>query len=183
MSKKSNSAVVKELVPELLSLGEIQKVLSNLLREKVQIRDLTTILETLADYARYTKDTVILTEHVRQALGRQIIESLLEPDNKLYVLTMEPKLEQTLKESLPQNEQEGGLSLDPLKAQQILANLRPLMEKAIADRHQPVLLCSPILRFYFLRMIERMLPMLVVISYNELQPDYQVESIGMISIS
>jgi flagellar biosynthesis protein FlhA len=181
--KKSNSAVVKELVPELLSLGEIQKVLSNLLREKVQIRDLTTILETLADYARYTKDTVILTEHVRQALGRQIIESLLEPDNKLYVLTMEPKLEQTLKESLPQNEQEGGLSLDPLKAQQILANLRPLMEKAIADRHQPVLLCSPILRFYFLRMIERMLPMLVVISYNELQPDYQVESIGMISIS
>ena len=86
--------------------------MSNLLREKVQIRDLTTILETLADYARYTKDTVILTEHVRQALGRQIIESLLEPDNKLYVLTMEPKLEQTLKESLPQMNKKG-LEFDP----------------------------------------------------------------------
>ncbi len=181
--KKSNSAVVKELVPELLSLGEIQKVLANLLREKVQIRDLTTILETLADYARYTKDTVILTEYVRQALGRHIIESLLEPDNKLYVLTFAPELEQTLKESLPQNEQGGSLSLDPLKAQQVLTNLRSLMEKAIADGHQPVLLCSPVLRFYFLRMAERMLPMLVVISYNELQPDYQVESIGMISIN
>lgn len=178
--KKTNSAVVKELVPDLLSLGEIQKVLSNLLREKVQIRDLATILETLADYAHYTKDTVILTEYVRQALGRQIVEELLEPDNKLYVLTFEPKLEQSLKEGLPQNEQMGALSLDPLKAQQILSNLRSLMEKAIADGHQPVLLCAPVLRFYFLRMVERVLPMLVAISYNELQQDYQVESLGMI---
>ncbi|HBI27628.1 MAG TPA: flagellar biosynthesis protein FlhA [Peptococcaceae bacterium] len=180
--KKTNSAVVKELVPDLLSLGEIQRVLSNLLREKVQIRDLTTISETLADYAGYTKDTVILTEYVRQALGRQIVEDLLESDNKLYVLTFEPQLEQSLKEGLPQNEQTGALSLDPLKAQQILANLRSLMEKAIADGHQPVLLCAPVLRFYFLRMVERVLPMLVVISYNELQQDYQVESVGMISI-
>ncbi|HBG22177.1 MAG TPA: flagellar biosynthesis protein FlhA [Peptococcaceae bacterium] len=180
--KKTNSAVVRELEPDLLSLGEIQKVLSNLLREKVQIRDLTTILETLADYARYTKDTVILTEYVRQALGRQIVEDLLESDNKLYVLTFEPQLEQSLKEGLPQNEQTGALSLDPLKAQQILANLRSLMEKAIADGHQPVLLCAPVLRFYFLRMVERVLPMLVAISYNELQQDYQVESVGMISI-
>jgi flagellar biosynthesis protein FlhA len=181
--KKTNSAVVKELVPDLLSLGEIQKVLSNLLREKVQIRDLTTILETLADYASYTKDTVLLTEYVRQALGRQIVEGFLEPDNKLYVFTFEPQLEQSLKEGLPQNEQTGALSLDPLKAQQILANLRSLMEKAIADGHQPVLLCAPVLRFYFLRMVERVLPMLVAISYNELQQDYQVESIGMISIN
>lgn len=180
--KKTNSAVVKELVPDLLSLGEIQKVLANLLREKVQIRDLTTILETLADYAGYTKDTVILTEYVRQALGRQIVEGLLEPDNKLYVFTFEPQLEQSLKEGLPQNEQTGALSLDPIKAQQILANLRSLMEKAIADGHQPVLICAPVLRFYFLRMVERVLPMLVAISYNELQQDYQVESIGMISI-
>ncbi len=181
-AKATNGAVVNELVPELLSLGEIQRVLANLLREKVQIRDLTTILETLADYAPYSKDSAILTEYVRQALGRQIIDSLLEPDHKLYVITLEPQLEQELKEGLPQSEQEGGLSIDPMRAQQILGNLRALMEKIIEAGHQPVLLCSPVLRFYFQRMVERMLPMLVVISYNELQQDYQVEPLGMVSI-
>jgi len=178
--KKTDSAVVSELVPELLSLGEIQKVLCNLLRERVQIRDLATILETLADYARYSKDTVILTEYVRQALGRHIIEVLLEPDDKLYVMTFEPSLEQSLKESLPKGDRGGRLSLDPHRAQQIMDKLRQTTEQVLQVGHQPVLLCSPVLRFYFKQLTEKFLPALTVISYNELQNDVRVESSGMI---
>jgi flagellar biosynthesis protein FlhA len=179
--KKTNSAVVSELVPEVLHLGDIQRVLSNLLREGVPIRDLTTILEALADSGRRTKDTALLTEYVRQALGRQIAGSLVEADQKLYVLTFEPGLEQSLKESLPQNEQ-GHLALDPARAQQIMERLRLAAENAARAGHRQVLLCSPVLRFYFKRLTEKVLPSLSIISYNELQPDTPVESSGMISI-
>jgi flagellar biosynthesis protein FlhA len=181
-AKKTNSAVVGELVPELLSLGEIQRILSNLLREQVPIRDLTTILETLADSARLTKDTAFLTEYVRQALGRQITGSLLEADQKIYVLTLEPGLEQSLKEGLPKNEQAGYLSLDPERAQQVMDQLRAAVHRAMQGGRQPVVLCSPLLRFYLKRLTERALPALAIISYNELQPGIEVESLGMISI-
>ncbi|MGD0152380.1 MAG: flagellar biosynthesis protein FlhA [Thermacetogeniaceae bacterium] len=180
--KKTNSAVVSELVPELLSLGEAQKVLSNLLRERVPIRDLITILEALANSARHTKDTALLTEYVRQALGRQITGGLLEADQKLYVLTFEPGLEQSLKESLPQNEQ-GHLALDPQRAQQIMEHLRLAVENAVRSGHQPLLLCAPGLRFYFKRLSEKVLPALTVISYNEMQPDTPVESLGMVGVN
>jgi flagellar biosynthesis protein FlhA len=179
--KKTNSAVVSELTPNLLSLGEIHRVISHLLREGVSIRDLNTILETLADSARLTKDSALLTEYVRQALGRQITNSLLEADQKLYVLTFEPSLEQSLKESLPKNEQGAHLNLDPLRAQQILERLRENVEKVIQGGHQPVVLCSPVVRFYFKRLSEKILPNLTVLSYNELQSEIQVESLGMIS--
>ena len=179
-AKKTNSAVVNELTP-LLGLGEIHKVLSHLLREGVSIRDLNTILETLADSARLTKDSAFLTEYVRQALGRQITSGLLEADQKLYVLTFEPGLEQSLKESLPKNEQGAHLNLDPLRAQRVIEHLRVSVEKMIQGGHQPVVLCSPVLRFYFKRLSEKILPNLTVLSYNELQPEIQVESLGMIS--
>ncbi len=180
--KKTNGAIVSELVPELLSLGEVQKVLSNLLRERVPIRDLISILEALANSARHTKDTALLTEYVRQALGRQITGSLLDVDQKLYVLTFEPGLEQSLKEGLPQNEQ-GHLALDPQRAQQIMEHLRLAVEEAVRSGRQPVLLCAPGLRFYFKRLSEKVLPALTAISYNELQPDTRVESLGMVRIS
>ena len=177
--KKTNGAVVGELTP-LLALGEIHRVLSNLLREGVSIRDLNTILETLADSARLTKDTAFLTEYVRQALGRQITSNLLDADQKLYVLTFEPELEQSLKESLPKNEQGGHLNLDPLRAQRIIDRLRAGVEKVMQGGHQPVVLCSPVLRFYFKRLSEKILPNLAVLSYNELQPEIHVESLGNI---
>jgi flagellar biosynthesis protein FlhA len=178
--KKTNSAVVGELTP-LLGLGEIHRVLTHLLREGVSIRDLNTILETLADSARLTKDSAFLTEYVRQALSRQITSGLLEADQKLYVLTFEPGLEQSLKESLPKNEQGAHLNLDPLRAQQIIEHLRASVEKATQGGHHPVVLCSPVLRFYFKRLSEKILPNLTVLSYNELQSEIQVESLGMIS--
>jgi flagellar biosynthesis protein FlhA len=180
--KKTNGAVVNELTP-LLGLGEIHRVLSHLLREDVSIRDLNTILETLADSARLTKDSAFLTEYVRQALGRQITAGLLEADQKLYVLTFEPGLEQSLKEGLPKNEQGGAhLNLDPLRAQQIIEHLRVGVERMSKGGHQPVVLCSPVLRFYFKRLSEKILPNLTVLSYNELQPEIQVESCGMIAM-
>ncbi len=178
--KKSYAAVVNELYPELLSLGEIQKVLGNLLREKVSIRDLVTILETLADYARLTKDCDLLTEYVRQALGRQITGQYLE-DHTLYVLTLDPEVEQILKEGIQKTEHGSYLAIDPQMLQQILDQLRSMVQKMMETGHQPVVLCPPGVRLYFKRLTERVLPGLVVLSFNELQPNIQVESVGMVS--
>ncbi|NPV28223.1 MAG: flagellar biosynthesis protein FlhA [Firmicutes bacterium] len=178
--KKSYAAVVNELYPDLLSLGEIQKVLGNLLREKVSIRDLVTILETLADYARVTRDPELLTEYVRQALGRQIVGQYLE-DQKLYVLTLDPEVEQIIKDGIQKTEHGSYLAVDPQKAQQILSRLRSLAQKMIEAGHQPVVLCPPGIRPYFKRLTERVLSGLVVLSFNELQPNIQVESVGMVS--
>lgn len=180
--KKDYAAVVNELYPELLSLGEIQKVLSNLLREKVSIRDLVTILETLADYARVTKDTDVLTEYVRQALGRQIVEQYLE-GNKLYVLTLDPQVEKTVKEGIQKTEQGSYLALDPGKTQLLLNALRAQVQRMIEAGHQPVVLCPPIVRLYFRRLVERFLPNVAVLSFNELQSNIQVEAVGMVSFS
>jgi len=180
--KKDYAAVVNELYPELLSLGEIQKVLSNLLREKVSIRDLVTILETLADYARVTKDTDVLTEYVRQALGRQIVEQYLE-GNKLYVLTLDPQVEKTVREGIQKTEQGSYLALEPGKTQLLLNALRAQVQRMIEAGHQPVVLCPPIVRLYFRRLVERFLPNVAVLSFNELQPNIQVEAVGMVSFS
>lgn len=178
--KKSYAAVVNELYPDLLNLGEIQKVLGNLLREKVSIRDLVTILETLADYARVTRDPELLTEYVRQALGRQIVGQYLE-DQKLYVLTLDPEVEQIIKDGIQKTEHGSYLAVDPQKAQQILSRLRSLAQKMMEAGHQPVVLCPPGIRPYFKRLTERVLSGLVVLSFNELQPNIQVESVGMVS--
>ncbi|MDH7576745.1 MAG: flagellar biosynthesis protein FlhA [Bacillota bacterium] len=178
--KKSYAAVVNELYPDLLTLGEIQKVLGNLLREKVSIRDLVTILETLADYARLTRDPDLLTEHVRQALGRQIVGQYLE-DHKLYVLTLDPEVEQAVKEGIQKTEHGSYLTIDPQTVQQILNRLHIMAQKMIEAGHQPVVLCPPGIRPYLKRLTERVLPGLVVLSFNELQSNIQVESLGMVS--
>ncbi|MGB9792044.1 MAG: flagellar biosynthesis protein FlhA [Thermacetogeniaceae bacterium] len=179
--KKTNPAVVNELSPDLISLGEIQKVLANLLRERVSIRDLVTILETLADCARLTKDIDLLTECVRQALGRQIVSQYLE-NNKLYVLTLDPQLEQLLKEGIQKGEQSSYLVLEPQKAQKFLGKLREGVKRMMEMGHQPIILCSPVIRLHLKRMSEKILPNLVVLSFNELQTDTEVEAVGMVSM-
>lgn len=179
--KKNYPAIVNELYPDLLSLGEIQKVLSNLLREKVSVRDLVTILETLADYARLTRDPELLTEYVRQALGRQIVGEYLE-DHKLYVLTLDPEVEKILKEGIQKTEQGSYLALDPQQAQQILSQLRVRVQQIMETGRQPVVLCLPVVRLHFKRLTERFLPNLAVLSFNELPSNIQVESLGMVSV-
>jgi flagellar biosynthesis protein FlhA len=179
--KKTHPAVVNELYPDLLSLGEIQRVLANLLEERVSIRDLVTILETLADNARSTRDTDVLTEQVRQALGRQIVVQHLEGD-KLYVLTLEPELEKSLKEGIQKTEQGSYLVLEPRKAQRILERLREAAKRVMEAGHQPIVLCAPIVRLHLKRLAGRLIPGLAVLSFNEIPPNIQVESLGMVSI-
>jgi len=181
-AKKTSPAVVNELYPELLNLGEIQKVLGNLLRERASIRDLVTILERLADAAHLTRDPDLLTEHVRQALGMQIVSPYLK-DQKLYVLTLDPELEQTFSEGIQQTEQGGSfLALPPDVTQQLLNRLVEAAGKMMNSGYQPAILCSPVVRLHLKRLTERVIPDLAVLSFNEIFPSVQVESLGVVNI-
>ena len=180
-TKKTSPAVVNELYPELLNLGEIQKVLGNLLREGVAIRDLVTILEALSDAARVTKVPELLTEYVRQSMGRQIVAPYLV-DYKLFVLTLDPELDQVIKDGIQQTEQGSFLALEPQTTQKLLSRLVDWTGRVMNAGHQPVVLCSPVVRFHLKRLTEKMIPSLIVLSYNEILPDINVESLGMVSI-
>ncbi|MBF4691744.1 flagellar biosynthesis protein FlhA [Fusibacter ferrireducens] len=179
--KESNSALVEELMPNLMSLGDIQKVLSNLLKEFVSVRDLVTILETLADYARSTRDVNILTEYVRQRLSRQLSRTYF-PFGKAKVVTLEQSLENMLMEAIEQNENGTFLSIDPMTSQNIVASLAQEVRKLIQMGEQAIVVTAPIVRFYFKRMTEQSIPELVVLSYNEIESDIDIQSAGMVSI-
>ncbi len=177
--KTTYPAIVEELVPKLLTLGEVQKVLSNLLKEGVSIRDMVTILETLADYAPVTRDPDLLTEYVRQALGRAISKTFITPDNS-DVITLDPQLEQMIMDSVQKTETGVYLSIEPSVTNRIIKNLSKLVEKLAQLGKQPIVLASPVVRLYFKRMTEQAIPGLVVLSYNELEPSIEVKSIGMV---
>jgi len=180
--KGNYPAIVEELVPKQLSLGEVQKVLCNLLREGVSIRDLVTILETLSDYAPVTRDTDMLTEYVRQALGRAISKSFITPDNS-DVITLDPQLEQLILDSVQKTEGGAYLTIEPSVTNVIMQNLLKLVEKVAQLGKQPIVLASPMVRLYFKRLTEQYIPGLVVLSYNELDPSAKVRSIGMVKCS
>lgn len=179
--REENSALVEELVPKLLSIGEIQKVLINLLKEQISIRDMVTILETLADYAAVTRDTEMLTEYVRQSLSRYITKKYVEK-NKLKVITLDSELEQLIMESINQTETGSYLSIEPNKAQNILNKIIVNIEKMTSVGLQPIILTAPIVRIYLKRLTEQIAKDLVVLSYNEIDPSVEVQSIGMVTI-
>ena len=181
--KQTTPAVVSELVPDIMSLGEIQKVLSNLLRERVPIRDLVTIMETLADYGRITKDVDVLTEYVRQSLRRHISRQLLGDESSLSVITLDPGVEQLIRESLQTSDYGTFVALEPHKAQALIQQTGKLAEQAILQGRPPIVLCAPVIRIYFRRLMERTMPHLAVVSYNELDPQIDIKSIGMVSLS
>ncbi|TCO79930.1 flagellar biosynthesis protein FlhA [Marinisporobacter balticus] len=178
--KEHHGALVDELVPKIMSLGEVQKVLSNLLREGISIRDMVTILETLADYGTITRDGDMLTEYVRQSLSRAITKKFIEGKNA-KVITLDQNLEATIMESIQQTEHGSYLNLDPNSTQTILNSLAKQVEKLMSVGEQPIILTSPIVRFYFKRLTEQLSPELVVLSYNEIDPKVEVQSIGMVS--
>lgn len=180
--KKSQPALVEELVPKLLSVGEIQKVLSNLLKEKISIRNLVTIFETLADFAVHTKDTDILTEYVRQALSRQITLQYTEPHQPLKVLTIGQELEKLISENIQQSDQGSYLSIDPNTSQLIYRNLSDQINRLLQMGHQAIILTSPMIRLHVRQFIERVMPEVPVISYNELEPHVEVQSVGVVNI-
>ena len=167
--KEQAPALVEELVPNLLPLGTIQKVLQNLLRERVSIRDLRTILETLADYAPVTKDPELLTEYVRAALRRAITKQYQDADGKLPVIVLDHKLEEMLGAAVQRTEQGVFLSLNPEVAQRVLAALGRAAEAATFENLVPVVLTSPGLRLALRKLAERVLPGLVVLSHNEVE--------------
>ncbi|PKM77677.1 MAG: flagellar biosynthesis protein FlhA [Firmicutes bacterium HGW-Firmicutes-15] len=180
--KEQNSAVVNELLPDLMSIGDLQKVLSNLLKEQVSIRDMVTILETLADYSKITKDTDVLTEYVRQGLKRHISKQFAGDSNKISVLTIDPNLEEKLRNSVQQSEFGSYLALEPDIAQSMIDKLVAQYEGLTNSGKMPIILCAPILRIYFKRLLERFIPNLTVLSYNEIEAGVEVEVIGMVSI-
>lgn len=179
--KQQNSAVVEELIPDLMSIGDIQRVLANLLKEQVSIRDMLSILETLADYAKLTKDTDLLTEYVRQTLKRQISRQYANDDAKLVVLTLDPALEETLRDSVQQSEFGSYLAVDPEIAQKMIDRLTRYYEDLTVKGQVPIVICAPVLRLYFKRLMDRFISNLVVLSYNEVDSDINVEVVGMVS--
>lgn len=179
--KENNPVLIDELVPKLLGIGEVQKVLANLLKEGVSIRDLVTILETLADYAQITRDTDMLTEYVRQSLKRSISQRYFS-DGENKVITLDPQLEQEIMESVQHSEQGSFIALDPEKTQMIFNSLNTQLSKLTSLGIQPIILTSPVVRIYFKKLVEQIAPDLVVISYNEIDPSSEIQSIGMVGI-
>jgi flagellar biosynthesis protein FlhA len=181
--KESSPAVIEELVPNLMSVGEIQKVLMKLLKEKISIRNLGIILETLADYASLTKDPDILTEYVRQSLSRQITLQFTSQGESLQVITAGASLEKRIADSIQQSEQGNYLSLDPESSQQIYQEVLEQVNRLQQTGVQPILLTSPAIRMYLRQFLERYIPDLPILSYNELEPDVEVQSVGVVNVS
>ncbi|MCL2874096.1 MAG: flagellar biosynthesis protein FlhA [Defluviitaleaceae bacterium] len=181
-AKESNPVLVDELIPKLLTIGDVQKVLANLLQEGISIRDLISILETLADYAHVTRDTDMLTEYVRQSLRRSISHKFFDSDvNK--VITLDPELEQQIMGAVQQTEQGSYIALDPRATQNIFESLNIELKKLTSIGLQPIILTSPIVRTYFKKLVEQVAPDLVVLSYNEINPNIEVQSVGMVSLA
>ncbi|HLG72176.1 MAG TPA: flagellar biosynthesis protein FlhA [Chloroflexota bacterium] len=178
--KKDYSAVVEELVPNVMSVGEVQTVLRNLLRERLSIRDMVTVLETLANNAKNNKDLDFLTEQVRKALARMISNQYKESDDSIHVITLSPASEQTITNALYQTDQGLMISLDPTMVQRLMGRLQAVMEKIAGDGFQPILLCSAKIRLPMRRLTERLFPTLVVLSYSEIMPDLEVRSQAVI---
>ncbi|AEG59528.1 flagellar biosynthesis protein FlhA [Desulforamulus ruminis] len=180
--KEKNSAVVEELIPDILSLGEIQKVLQTLLKEKVPIRDMVTILEALADGARINKDLDYLTECARQNLSRTICMRYSDENGKLSVITLHPKLEQTLQDAIQQTQFGAYPVLEPQTVRKLLDRLNAVVEDVTMRGANPVILCSPRVRLPLRRLIERYLPNLAVLSLNEVPANLEVEAVGTVSL-
>ena len=179
--KETNPSLVDELVPKMLGLGEIQKVLQNLLKEGISIRDLLTVFETLADYATTTRDTDILTEYVRQSLKRAISNRYFPPNETTSVITLDPKLEKEIMASVKQTEQGSYLTLDPDKTKAIMNAVGKEAQKLENLGKNAIIVTSPIVRTYFKRLTEDYYRDLIVISYNEIESNVELQSVGMVT--
>ena len=181
--KETHPKVVEELIPNLLPLGGVVKVLQNLLKEQIPIRDLLAILEALADWASVTKDLDILTEHVRHALARTITKLHLTPDGKIAAVTLGHSVESAVSDALRQTEHGSYLALDPAMAQQVMNNLVAVLEKMSAVNYQPVVLCSAQIRYHFKRLVDRFMPHVVVLAYDEILSNIEIHSIAMLELN
>jgi flagellar biosynthesis protein FlhA len=174
--------VVEELIPNHLPLGGVVKVLQNLLREQVSIRDLLAILETLADWAPMTKDLDILTEYVRQALARSIVRPYLKPDGSMAAVTLDQGVEASISDAIQRTDHGSFLAMDPRGVEKIVHSLGKHIETFAAMNSQPVVLCSAPVRPHFKRLIDRVVPNLAVLSYDEVMNNAQIQTIGSVEM-
>ncbi len=179
---ETHPTLIEELTPKLLSVGDIQKVLSNLLKESISIRDMVTICEVLADYGTTVRDTDVLTEYVRQGLARSISKKIFSESTN-QVITLDPSVEQQIMEHVQHTEQGSYVALDPKMLQNVIGQLKKEVAKLTSVGLQPIILTSPIVRIYFKHLTEQYIPDLIVISYNEIEQNVEIQSIGMVSIA
>ena len=179
--KKQQPALVEEVVPKVFSIGELQKVLANLLRENVSIRDIASILEILGDYGAITRDTDVLTEYVRQKLKRVITRGFI-PDGKARVITMDPDTEKVISNSLRQSDKGMVAPMDPAQIQLFLNNLKKGIDHFLSLGIAPIMITSPQIRKHIKNLSSQVYPELVVLSYNELEPNVEIYSDWTVSI-
>jgi flagellar biosynthesis protein FlhA len=157
-------------------------VLSKLLKEKISIRDLVTICETLADYGKFTKDPEVLTEYVRQSLSRQITQQYAHPSEPLKVITVSPAVEKKITEAVQQSDQGSYLAMDPASSQTIYQRLAEQVTRLVQAGQQPIILTSPTIRMHLRQLLERSLQDIPVLSYSELEPNIEVQSVGVVNV-
>ncbi|HAM79408.1 flagellar biosynthesis protein FlhA [Ornithinibacillus bavariensis] len=181
--KENYPILVEEVTPDPLSIGDIQKVLAKLLRENVSIRNLPIIFETLADFGKLTNDPELLGEYVRQALSIQLTKQYTSQDNSLRVVTVSGKVEKIIAESIQTTEHGNYLALDPDTQQKIIQAINEEVEKLTLQEENAIILCSPAIRMYLKQLLDRFLPQVIVLSYNELEPSVQVQSVGVVNVA
>ena len=179
--QKTNAALVEEVVPNLLTVGEVEKVLANLLSERISIRDMSTILEVLADYAPATKDTDVLTEYVRHAMARQITQQNVQ-NGVLPCITLDPAIENKIAGSVQRTEHGSYVSLDPDTMQKLLTALQEQLHKLTDQGYQPIVLTSPTVRPYFRNLVERSITGLIVLSHAEIEQNVEIQILGVVKI-
>ncbi|HEX9812068.1 MAG TPA: flagellar biosynthesis protein FlhA, partial [Burkholderiales bacterium] len=180
--RERHASLVEELIPKVLSLGEVQKVLQGLLREKVSIRNVEAILEVLSDFGARNRDPEYLTEQVRERVGAMICHSLATPEGELYVLTFDPSVEQAISGAIRSIEEKPTLVLEPKFAEQLLRRLAAEVERMMSSNLMPVVLCSPALRRHVRRFTERVMPQVSVLSLSEVPNGVNLKSFGMVSV-
>ncbi|WP_459478674.1 flagellar biosynthesis protein FlhA [Clostridium saccharoperbutylacetonicum] len=181
-AKDKYSAVVEELIPDLLSIGELQKVLQNLLREKVPIKDTVTIMESLADNSKNTRDLEVLTEYVRFALARTICNQVVDENRTITVVTLDPSIEEIVSNNIQKSVQGSFPTVDPETTTNILTGIKNTVESVYFYNNQPIILVSPNIRPVFRKLIEMVFPHIMVLSLNEIPNDVQINSEGVIRI-
>ena len=179
--KKTNETLVKEVVPDLLTVGEVQKVLQNLLAERISIRDMETIFEVLSDYARATKDTEILTEYVRHAMARQITQANVQ-NGQLPCVTLDPALENRIAGGVQRTDRGSYVSLDPDSMKKLIDSLNNELQKLTNMGYQPIVLTSPAVRLYFRKLVERSVPGIIVLSQAEIEQNVEIQILGVVKI-
>jgi flagellar biosynthesis protein FlhA len=180
--KETHPTVVNELIPNQLNVGQVQRVLQNLLAEGIAIRNLAGILERVSDYAAITKNPDELSEHARRALGAQITKPYQSDQGAVHALTLDPRLEQQIAQGLRQTPTEVTLTMEPKLARHIMDRLSQAIQKMLSTGQHPVVLCSPHIRLAFRRFFETTFADLAVLSYAEIPARVEVQSAGVIPL-